>query len=169
MIAGPPGVPVTNSTLPSLRTIVRVMADRGRFLGPMELASPWMRPYWFGTPGLEEKSSISLFNEETRAGDGEPGAVASIQRVRIGDRVTLSVDDGKVCRVLALEWQRIARAQIARQSCSVGVNVGPPFVRIFLRDEPSEGNGREIRVAKVMSAIGKGPFHDLRQQMDVFR
>src|ERR1700722_19890351 len=46
--------------------MVGVMADRGRFPGPTELAGPWMRPYMFGTPIFEAKSSISSFIRKPR-------------------------------------------------------------------------------------------------------
>jgi hypothetical protein len=38
------------------------MDDSGRLFGPTALASPPIRPYAFGTPGLAEKSSSSLLS-----------------------------------------------------------------------------------------------------------
>ena len=58
----PPGVPVASQGLSSLKTIVGVMELKGRLSPSIALASPPTRPNAFGTPGLEEKSSISLFN-----------------------------------------------------------------------------------------------------------
>ena len=63
MIVAPPGVPVTRSVRPSgSTTMVGVIADSMRLPGSMALASPWTSPNWFGTPGFEVKSSISLFS-----------------------------------------------------------------------------------------------------------
>ena len=43
-------------------TIDGVIAESMRFFGAMALASPWIRPYWFGWPGAPVKSSISLLS-----------------------------------------------------------------------------------------------------------
>ena len=61
MIVGPPGLPVTRISLPSLVTKVGVIDESGRLPGVMELAGPWSRPNMFFTPTLAVKSSISLF------------------------------------------------------------------------------------------------------------
>ena len=62
MIVGPPGVPTTISSWPLLsRTMDGVIAESIRLPGWMALASPCTRPYMFGLPGAEVKSSISLF------------------------------------------------------------------------------------------------------------
>ena len=62
MIVGPPGEPSTSSGLPSLSTMVGVIAESGRFPGAIAFAALWINPYMFGTPGAEVKSSISLFS-----------------------------------------------------------------------------------------------------------
>ncbi|MNH33085.1 hypothetical protein D3C79_935750 [compost metagenome] len=59
MMRLPPGVPTTITTLPSLVTMVGLMDDSGALPGAMALASPCTRPYMFGTPIFEVKSSIS--------------------------------------------------------------------------------------------------------------
>ncbi len=65
MIVAPPGVPVTRSVRPSgSTTMVGVIADSMRLPGAMALASPCTSPNWFGTPGFEVKSSISLFSRK---------------------------------------------------------------------------------------------------------
>src|SRR6185369_5905043 len=46
--------------------IVGVIAESGRFPGPMELAALCIRPYMLGTPTFEVKSSISLFIRKPR-------------------------------------------------------------------------------------------------------
>jgi len=44
--------------------MVGVIADSGRFPASIELAGPWIKPYAFGTPCFEAKSSISLFSRK---------------------------------------------------------------------------------------------------------
>ena len=61
IIVDPPGEPVTKKGLSSLKTITGVMEDNGVFFGSILFASDPIKPYTFGDPGLEEKSSISLF------------------------------------------------------------------------------------------------------------
>jgi hypothetical protein len=63
MIVGPPGVPATMNSLPSRSsTTVGVIADSMRFPGSIAFRSPWTSPYWFGVPGRDVKSSISLLS-----------------------------------------------------------------------------------------------------------
>jgi len=60
MILGPPGLPITMKGWSSLVMMVGLILLRGRFLGPIALASVPTRPYTFGIPGWALKSSISL-------------------------------------------------------------------------------------------------------------
>jgi hypothetical protein len=59
MMVEPPGLPVTSSTLPSLKTSVGLIDDSGRFIDPGALASPPMRPKKLAAPRLAAKSSSS--------------------------------------------------------------------------------------------------------------
>ena len=61
MMVEPPGDPSTMKSLPSLSKIVGVIELSIRFPGCIELASPPIRPYELGKPGLILKSSIWLF------------------------------------------------------------------------------------------------------------
>ena len=63
MIVDPPGEPITINGFPSFKTIVGVMELNGRFPGWMAFASFPTSPKAFGIPGLDEKSSISLFRK----------------------------------------------------------------------------------------------------------
>ena len=57
-----PGVPSTSTGLPSFVTMVGLIELKGRLPGAMAFAWPCTRPYRFGTPSLDVKSSISSFN-----------------------------------------------------------------------------------------------------------
>ena len=61
MIVEPPGEPRIKKGASSFSTIVGVIELRGLFIGSMAFASLPSRPNIFGSPGLLEKSSISLF------------------------------------------------------------------------------------------------------------
>ena len=62
IIVEPPGVPKIRYGLSSLRTIVGVIELNGRLAGSIAFASLPSNPNIFGTPGLLEKSSISLLS-----------------------------------------------------------------------------------------------------------
>ena len=65
MMVGPPGVPTTmNSLPPRSRTIDGVIAESMRLPGAIAFASPCTKPYMFGLPGAEAKSSISLLRRK---------------------------------------------------------------------------------------------------------
>jgi hypothetical protein len=65
MMVAPPGDPVTRRTRPSgERTMVGVIDETMRFPGAMAFAVPCTSPNWLGVPGLEVKSSISLFRKK---------------------------------------------------------------------------------------------------------
>src|SRR5579883_3266145 len=68
MMCEPPGAPMTMNSLPSLSSIVGIMEERGRFMGWIALASPCTSPNIFGVPGLDAKSSISLFIKKPAPG-----------------------------------------------------------------------------------------------------
>ncbi len=63
MIRDPPGVPTTNTGLPSFSTMLGVMELRGRLPGAIALALPCTRPNMFAVPDLAVKSSISSFKK----------------------------------------------------------------------------------------------------------
>jgi hypothetical protein len=64
MMRDPPGVPTTNTGLPSLSRIVGVMELNGRLPGAIAFALPCTRPNRFAAPGFAVKSSISSFNRK---------------------------------------------------------------------------------------------------------
>ena len=63
IIVEPPGEPTTKNGLLSFKTIVGVIEESGLLFGSIAFASLPIRPNTFGTPGLEEKSSISLLRK----------------------------------------------------------------------------------------------------------
>ena len=63
IIVDPPGEPITIKGLLSLSTMVGVMEESGLFPGSTAFASFPINPNALGTPGFDEKSSISLFKK----------------------------------------------------------------------------------------------------------
>ena len=63
IIVDPPGDPIIIKGFPFFKTIVGVIEDKGRFPGSMALALLPTSPNALGTPGFDEKSSISLFKK----------------------------------------------------------------------------------------------------------
>src|SRR6186713_1980061 len=61
-MVGPPGVPRTSQSFPFRNTNVGHIDESIRLPGAIALASRPTTPNKFGTPGLAEKSSISLFS-----------------------------------------------------------------------------------------------------------
>ena len=61
MIRAPPGLPITMATWPSRVMIVGVIELSGVLPGAIAFAAPCTSPNRLGTPGLDVKSSISLF------------------------------------------------------------------------------------------------------------
>ena len=64
IIVDPPGEPITKNGDPSFRTIVGVIDESGLFWGWIAFASFPTNPNALGTPGFDEKSSISLFKKK---------------------------------------------------------------------------------------------------------
>ena len=64
IIVDPPGDPIIIKGLPFFKTIVGVIEDKGRFPGSIALALLPTNPNALGTPGFDEKSSISLFKKK---------------------------------------------------------------------------------------------------------
>ena len=62
IMRAPPGDPVASICPCCVDTITGVIELNGRLPGAIALASPPIRPNAFGTPGLIEKSSISLLS-----------------------------------------------------------------------------------------------------------
>ena len=62
MMRLPPGLPVASQGLPSRKTMVGLMEDRGRLPPSIRLRSPCISPNRLGLPGNAAKSPISLFS-----------------------------------------------------------------------------------------------------------
>ena len=72
MMRLPPGLPVAIHGSPPVKMNVGVIELRGRLRASMALASLPSKPKAFGTPGLETKSSISLFIRNPAPGIAMP-------------------------------------------------------------------------------------------------
>src|ERR1043166_5944907 len=79
MMRGPPPAPASMNSWPLLSsTIVGDIDDSMRLPGSILLAAPWTRPNTLGVPGLDVKSSISLFSRKPATVTPLPNDVLSV-------------------------------------------------------------------------------------------
>ncbi len=108
MMRLPPGEPVIRTGLPSFSTMVGVIDDSGRLLGPGRLASKPTSPKAFGGAGLGGEIVEFVVEQHAGAVGDQAEAVGKIQRVGVGDRVAVAVDDREMRGVVAFDAARIA-------------------------------------------------------------
>ena len=168
MIVEPPGEPVTSSSLSSLNIIVGVIEDSGRLRGPGALALPPVRPKALGTPGLAAKSSSSSLSRTTGAVGDEADAEGEIQRIGVGDRVAVGIDDREVRGLVALVGRGIDGGDLGRGLGAVRFDEAAQLGGIGLRDQPLHRHVDDGGVAEIFGAVGIGEFFRLGHVVDGF-
>ena len=162
MMVEPPGLPVTSSTLPSLKTSVGLIDDSGPFHRPRRVGVTAHEAEEIGCAALGGEVVELVVEQHARSVGDQARAIGQVQRIGVGDRVAVGVDDREMRGLVALIALRLAGADVGGGTRMVRRDERAQLVGVGLRGQARERDLDEVRVAEPGGAIGVGELFRLR-------